>query len=75
MFAFCISILVRTTFYTYIFQFFTDIEAAFDLASFYYVFQCSTHNCVTFSRFYVKKVYTEIEFTVQTYTSPFFNVL
>ena len=75
VFAFLICILVRATFYAYVFQFFTDVERTFDLTAFYNVFQGCTHNRVTFSRFYMKKIDAEIEFTVQTDTCSFLDVL
>ena len=45
------------------------------LTAFYNVFQGCTHNRVTFSRFYMKKIDAEIEFTVQTDTCSFLDVL
>ena len=54
---------------------FTDVETTFDLTAFYNVFQGCTHNRITFSRFYVKKIDAEIEFTVQTDACSFLDVL
>ena len=58
------GILVRATFYAYVFQFFSDVETTFDLTTFYNVFQGCTHNRVTFSRFYMKKIDAEIELSL-----------
>ena len=53
---FHIQILVWTTFHTYIFQFFTDVETTFQNVTINHIFQFSTHECVTFSRFYMQEV-------------------
>ena len=75
MLAFRISELIRATFYAYIFQLLTDIETTLDLTAFYNIFLCGTHDGITFTRFYVKEIDAEIEFSVQTDTSSFLNVL
>jgi DNA repair protein RadC len=72
---FHIQILVWTTFHTYIFQFFTDVETTFQNVTINHIFQFSTHECVTFSRFYMQEVNTEIQFAVHTDSCSDFNVL
>lgn len=50
---FIIRELIRTTFYTNIFQFFAYIETAFEHSTRYHIFQFGTHNRIALTRFYM----------------------
>ena len=70
-----IEILVRTAFYAYVFQLFTDVEAAFQHIAVDYIFQLGTHESITFSRLHMQEVDAEIKLAVHADASSDFNVL
>ena len=70
-----IQILIGTTLYTHILQLLTDVEAAFQYVSVYYVLQLGTHEGVSLTRLYMQKVDAEVKLAVHADASSDFDVL
>src|SRR5699024_2565160 len=70
-----IEVLVRAAFHTHVFQFLTDVEAAFEDVTVDYIFEFCTHEGVTLTGFYMEEIDTEIQFAIHTDTSSDLNVL
>ena len=70
-----IRILERTTFYTYIFERFTNVETTLQHTAGNNVLQSGTHNRVALTWLYVEEVNTEIKFAIHADASSLLNVL